>query len=518
MSEHQTRYIGRMNLAPDICYQALASRDRRFDGQFVVGVTSTGIYCRPICRVRCPKPDHCRFFSHPAAAEQAGFRPCLRCRPELAPGLAMMDARDQLAQAAMVMIDNGFLDHDGSDALARRIGISERHLRRLFRATFGVTMFDVARTRRLLLAKRLLTDTSLPVSEIALAAGFGSQRRLNALFQTHYRMSPGRLRRGERGGTADSSITLAMVYQPPLDWTAMLDFLALRQVEGLEQVEAGCWQRSLMIERDSASGRTRHSGWISVAHMAPGQLALTLPVTLVPVMGEVLNMVRHLFDLDAPMALVEAHLKGLVPASTGIRVPGAVTGFEMAVRAIVGQQITTARARRVLTELVARLGEPLAGQPGRYVFPPPAVLAAQPPEALITLGLLRIRAEAIIAVAKAMDSGALVLSPGAPVAENMAGLQEIRGIGDWTAQYVAMRALAWPDAFPAGDLVLKRAMGCRSDREAAARSAVWSPWRAYAAIRLWHAASLAAHSNHVILPLGAPEAIEPASLSEELPS
>lgn len=397
MPEHQTRYIGGMNLAPDVCYQALASRDRRFDGQFVVGVTSTGIYCRPICRVRCPKPDHCRFFTHPAAAEQAGFRPCLRCRPELAPGLAMMDARDQLAQAAMVMIDNGFLDHDSSDALARRIGVSERHLRRLFRATFGVTMFDVARTRRLLLAKRLLTDTALPVSEIAHAAGFGSQRRLNALFQTHYRMSPGRLRRGGRAGASGASITLSMAYQPPLDWAAMLDFLSIRQVEGLEQVETGCWQRSLMIEKGGPGGRIKHIGWISVVHMAPGQLALTLPVMLVPVMGEVLNMVRHLFDLDAPMALIEAHLEGL--AGTGIRVPGAVTGFEMAVRAIVGQQITTARARQVLGALVARFGEPLQEPPGRFVFPPPAVLAAQAPEALITLGLLRIRAEAIITVA-----------------------------------------------------------------------------------------------------------------------
>lgn len=518
MPEHQTRYIGGMNLAPDVCYQALASRDRRFDGQFVVGVTSTGIYCRPICRVRCPKPDHCRFFTHPAAAEQAGFRPCLRCRPELAPGLAMMDAPDQLAQAAMVMIDNGFLDHDSSAALARRIGVSDRHLRRLFRATFGVTMFDVARTRRLLLAKRLLTDTALPISEIALAAGFGSQRRLNALFQAHYRMSPGRLRRGGCAGAADSSITLAMAYQPPLDWAAMLDFLAVRQVEGLEQIETGCWQRSLMIEKDSVGGRIKHTGWISVTHVAPGQLALTLPVTLVPVMGEVLNIVRHLFDLDAPMALVEAHLKGLAPASTGIRVPGAVTGFEMAVRAIVGQQITTARARQVLEALVARFGEPLQEHPGRFVFPPPVVLAAQAPEALIALGLLRIRAEAIIAVAKAMDSGALVLSPGAPVAAGMETLLSIRGIGDWTAQYIAMRALAWPDAFPAGDLVLKRAMGCRSAREAAAISAVWSPWRAYAAIRLWHAASSAAHSNNAILPLAEPVDIEPAPSNEESPS
>ncbi|WP_456267864.1 helix-turn-helix domain-containing protein [Kushneria sp. AK178] len=476
-----------MNLAPDVCYQALASRDRRFDGQFVVGVTSTGIYCRPICRVRCPKPDNCRFFAHPAGAEQAGFRPCLRCRPELAPGLAMMDARDQLARAAMVMIDNGFLDHHDTAALAGRIGVSERHLRRLFRAAFGVTTAEVARTRRLLLAKRLLTDTDLPISEIALAAGFGSQRRLNALFQAHYRLSPSRLRRAGAGSLAGSPVTLTLAYQPPLDWTAMLDFLAARQVEALEQIEAGVWQRSLMIEKDSGSRRIVYTGWVTVAHVGPEQLALTLPVTLVPVMGEVLRIVRHLFDLDAPMPLIDSHLEELTGA--GLRVPGAVTGFEMAVRAIVGQQVSTVRARHILQALVTRLGEPLAGHPGRHVFPRPATLAGQPPDALMSLGLLRIRAEAIIAVASAMDSRSLRLSPGAPVAASMAALRDIRGIGDWTAQYIAMRALAWPDAFPAGDLVLKKALGCRSAREAAQRAACWSPWRAYAAIRLWHASS-----------------------------
>ncbi|WP_457807722.1 DNA-3-methyladenine glycosylase 2 family protein [Kushneria sp. EE4] len=478
-----------MNLAPDVCYQALASRDRRFDGQFVVGVTSTGIYCRPICRVRCPKPDNCRFFAHPAGAEQAGFRPCLRCRPEMAPKLSMMDATDQLARAAMVMIDNGFLDHDSSASLAARIGVSERHLRRLFKASLGVTMLDVARTRRLLLAKRLLTDTALPVGEIALAAGFGSQRRMNALFQHCYRLSPSRLRRCEKAGAPEPSITLSLAYQPPLNWAAMLDFLAARQVDGLETIDGGVWQRSLLIEREGSAGVVRHAGWLSVAHAGPGQLALTLPVTLVPVMGEVLRVVRHLFDLDAPMALIDAHLAACEQTGAGIRVPGAVTGFEMAVRAIVGQQVTVQRARRVLTSLVARFGEPLAGHPGCHVFPSPGVMAVQSPEALIALGLLRIRAEAIIAVARALQEGRLQLLPGAPVTASMETLLSIRGIGDWTAQYIAMRALAWPDAFPAGDLVLKKALGCRSAREAAKRAAIWSPWRAYAAIRLWQSAS-----------------------------
>ncbi|REC94390.1 Ada metal-binding domain-containing protein [Kushneria indalinina] len=498
-----------MNLAPDVCYQALASRDRRFDGQFVVGVTSTGIYCRPICRVRCPKPDNCRFFTHPAAAEQAGFRPCLRCRPELAPRLSMMDATDQLAQAAMVMIANGFLDHDSSAALAGRIGVSERHLRRLFRASFGVTMPEVARTRRLLLAKRLLSDTDLPVGEVALAAGFGSQRRLNALFQTFYRLSPSRLRRAGSTGAQAAPITLALAYQPPLDWTAMLDFLAARQIEGLERIEAGCWQRSILIEKAGSAGMVRHAGWISVTHTAPGQLALTLPVTLVPVMAEVLRTVRHLFDLDAPMPLIEAHLKALGPTGAGIRVPGAVTGFEMAVRAIVGQQITTQRARRVLAALVAQFGEPLAGSPGVYLFPSPAMLAAQPFDALIALGLLRIRAEAIIAVAWALLDNTLQLSPGAPVAANMKSLRDIRGIGDWTAQYIAMRALAWPDAFPAGDLVLKRALGCSSAGEAAKCAEGWSPWRAYGAIRLWQSASSGAIQK------GKGDEAVPAPLNEE---
>lgn len=514
-----------MNLAPDLCYQALSSRDRRFDGQFVVGVTSTGIYCRPVCRVRCPKFDHCRFFMHPAAAEQAGFRPCLRCRPELAPGLSMMDARDQLARAAMVMIDNGFLDHDSSAALAARIGVSERHLRRMFKAIFGVTMVEVARTRRLLLAKRLLTDTTLSVSEVAHAVGLGSQRRLNALFQSHYRLSPSRLRRAARAGNTCASITLSVAYQPPLDWSAMLDFLAARQIDGLEQIEAGRWQRSLLIEKDRGGERVTCAGWISVEHAGAGQLTLTLPVTLVPVMGEVLSIVRHVFDLDAPMALIESHLEGL--AGTGLRVPGAVNGFEMAVRAIVGQQITTIRARRVLAGLVARFGEPLSGSSGYYGFPTPSVMASQPCEDLISLGLLRIRAEAIIALAGAMDRGTLRLCPGAPVADTMARLCDIRGVGDWTAQYIAMRALAWPDAFPAGDLVLKRALGCDSAREAAQRASHWSPWRAYAAIRLWQQASGAAASYPAMTSpsvitspdagsrMGAQADIAPAPSSEE---
>ncbi|RKR03400.1 DNA-3-methyladenine glycosylase II [Kushneria sinocarnis] len=472
-----------MNLDFETCYQAMLSRDRRFDGWFFTGVTTTGIYCRPVCRVRQPRRENCRFFAHSAAAEQAGFRPCLRCRPERAPGLAMTDMSARLAQSAAALIESGFLDEAPMAALAGRIGVSDRHLRRIFEAHFGVSIRRFVQTRRLLLAKRLLTETRLPMTELSLAAGFGSQRRFNALFRQGYGLTPSALRR-TGGSDAGAPLCIELAYRPPLCWSALLAFLASRAIEGVESIEGECYARTVAIER---RGQWHH-GWVRVSHVPERHaLSVTLPASLYPVVAGVLSRVRRLFDLDCSPELIDAHLGELAADRPGIRVPGAFDGFEMAVRAIAGQQIRVTQARRLLSRLVEQFGEPVAGAPAglSVTFPQASRIAGLAPEALIAVGLLRQRAEAIIALACEIVAQRVSLAPLMHPAEVLPALRAIRGIGEWTVQYIAMRALAWPDAFPAGDAVLKKRLGLESARALEQYSHRWSPWRAYAAIRLW---------------------------------
>jgi AraC family transcriptional regulator of adaptative response / DNA-3-methyladenine glycosylase II len=471
-----------MNLDPDTCYQTLLSRDRRFDGWFFVGVSSTGIYCRPVCPVRTPKRQNCNFFPNVAAAEKAGFRPCLRCRPELAPGNGLLDVSARLAQAAATLIEDGFLNTASLAELAARVGVTDRHLRRIFDAEYGVSMIEFAQTQRLLLAKRLLTDTRLPVITVALTAGFGSVRRFNDLFLKQYGLNPLRFRK-ETDSHPQETITFSLGYRPPFSWSGVLAFFAHRQINGVEHIGDDTYTRVIELKRDSQN----IVGWISVTH-APQRYAIdvTVPISLTPVIAHVLGRVRRMFDLAARPDLIDMHLGDLAAELPGMRVPGTFDGFEVAVRAIVGQQISVPNARAILSRMAERFGTKLAAPVGlTTAFPSATVFADLPATVLQEAGITRIRAEAIIAVANEVSAGRIALEPLAPLDETLDSLRRIRGIGEWTVQYIAMRSLAWPNAFPDGDAVLKKQLGYTSAPALNQHAQRWQPYRAYATLHVW---------------------------------
>lgn len=470
-------------LDPQVCYAAFVARDRRFDGWFFMGVSSTGIYCRPVCPVRAPLARNCTFFNSAAAAEQAGFRPCLRCRPELAPGHAALEASERLAQAAARLIEDGYLTGRNLEDLAQRVGVTARHLRRIFEAHFGVSLIEFAQTQRLLIAKRLLTETGLPMAEVALVSGFGSVRRFNDVFQARYALNPSRLRKA-RQVPAAQSLNLELAYRPPFSWSGVLAFLAHRCIAGVERVDADSYSRAIEVEHAG----TRLSGWVRVRHAASRHaLQVEICSTLQPAIAQVLGLLRRVFDTGCRPDLVDAHLGPLAEGLPGMRVPGAFDGFEIAVRAVVGQQISVLRARQILGRIAERYGTPVAQAPEGLLqaFPTAEALARLEPEALIATGLIRIRAEAIILVAKEVAAGRIVLEPLVPLEQTLAALRQIRGIGEWTVQYIAMRALGWPNAFPHGDAVLKKYLGCSSAVQLDAHASRWAPWRAYAVVHLW---------------------------------
>ncbi len=496
-------------LQPDACYLALKARDPRFDGCFFTGVTSTGIYCRPVCRVRTPKRENCLFFTHAAQAEKAGFRPCLRCRPELAPHAprwSIQDASDVLAQQAARLLDEpeAWPDEAPSvDQLARRLGVSDRHVRRIFEARFGVSPLQYLQTRRLLTAKQLLADTDLPVTQVALVSGFASVRRFNAAFLQHYGLSPSRLRK--EGARGSGGIAVRLGWRPPYDVDAMLAFFAPRRIAGMESVEGTALARTLALH---AGGR-RHAGWL-VARFdaARHQLVLEVGDGLRDVLPLVIRRVRAAFDLDADPLAISAVLHDSFPGADGLRVPGTLNGYELAVRAVLGQQITVAAARTLAQRLVERFGEPIATPwPAlTRLFPEPQVLAAASGDALGRLGIVRQRQAAIVALAQAVAEGRLHLHAGADVPATVALLKTLPGIGDWTAQYIAMRALRWPDAFPAGDVALHKALGVQGTRQPARAaeeaSAAWKPWRSYAVIRAWATLGAASPASTIPAPAG----------------
>ncbi|MDQ7956119.1 MAG: AlkA N-terminal domain-containing protein [Pseudomonadota bacterium] len=481
----------------DACYLAMKTHDARFDGRFFTAVTSTGIYCRPVCRVKTPRRENCRFYRHAAQAEAAGFRPCLRCRPELAPRpdeaavWSTADASRLLGlQAARLMDDPAGSATGGSvAAVARRLGVSERHLRRIVEAQFGVSPLQYLQTRRLLAAKQLIADTTLPMTEVAMASGFASVRRFNAAFVSHYGLNPSALRRaGPAPGT--QGIRVRLGWRPPYDVAAMLGFFARRAIPGVEQVAGDRLARTVRV----GHGAQTRAGWLSARFdVAAGELELSVDDALAPVLPAVIARVRALFDLDADPAAIDAALHAAFPLGDGVRVPGAVDGFELAVRAVLGQQVTVAAARTLGARLVQAFGEPLATPiPGLdRLFPTPAALAAASGDALGRLGIVRQRQAALQALAHETLEGRLALHPGADVARTCAALQALPGIGDWTAQYIAMRALRWPDAFPAGDVALQKALEVTGARAAAQASEAWRPWRSYAVLRAWHAAAAA---------------------------
>lgn len=491
----------------------MQAHDRRFDGRFFVGVSSTGIYCRPVCTVRLPKPANCTFFRHAAQAESQGFRPCLRCRPELAPDAesqqtATVDSPHRLALAAARRLEESLLQGEDEAALASALGITPRHLRRVFQAEFGVSPRDYVQTQRLLLAKRLLTETTLPAAEIAFASGFPSVRRFNANFLARYRLTPSQLRKALPDGVASAEAhTFLLAYRPPYDWPALLGFLGARAIQGTEEVLTGpdpLYRRIVrlpgLLSASRAESRSdprmlaaNHRaesclGWVEVRHLAARHLfRIRVSASLAPVLPAVLARAKHLLDLRCQPHLVAEVLGPLAAPRPGLRVPGAFDGFEIAVRAIVGQQVSVAAARTLMGRLTSAFGEPYPTPFAAltHAFPRPETLAAKAPSALSALGILPARAHSIQALAQAVAAGQLHLSPSADVDTTLRALTALPGVGEWTAQYIAMRALAWPDAFPHTDLVLKKALQESSPARMLARSQQWRPWRAYAVLHLW---------------------------------
>jgi len=499
-----------MTIDGDAAYQVLLAHDARFDGRLFVGVTSTGVYCRPICRVRMPARRNCRFFASPAQAEAASFRPCLKCRPEIAPGPGLawtvMDASRTLARQAASALDEFAADGEAPSvaAIADRLGVSDRHLRRIFFAEHGVTPLQYLQTRRLLLAKQLLTDTQMPVAQIALTSGFRSLRRFNAAFVGGYRMNPTRLRRatprdaaaatakaGSAASKADGeradAITVTLGYRAPYDVAALIAFVAQRAIPGIEVAAERSIRRSV---RPAIAGAS--AGWLEVRFASDAaRVRLSFAPVLGGASGAVIAAVRRWLDLDAALETIAETLADL-PGESGLRLPGSVDAFELAVRAVLGQQVTVAAARTLARRLVERFGADIA-TPWRDVvrtFPGPADLASVPFERIAELGIIRSRAGAIQALAAQWDSLAPLLSPGASPEALVDRLRTLPGIGPWTAHYIAMRALGWPDAFPPGDVAALKAMrslfATTTQRHAEAHAESWRPWRAYALLRLWN--------------------------------
>lgn len=475
-------------LPPDAAYAALQAHDARFDGRLYVGVTSTGIYCRPVCRVRLPRRENCRFFSTAAQAEAERFRPCMKCRPELAPRAlpwTTMDASRTLAAQAAAWLDACDDAEASVEGLAAHLGITSRHLRRIFLAEHGVSPLQYLQTRRLLLAKALLTDSALPVQDVAYAAGFASLRRFNAAFLEHYRLQPTALRRAGRDGSGHAPTSrLRLGYREPYDVAGVLAFLAPRAVAGVERVEAGAITRSLALTH---AGQ-RHAGWLRVGFQRPGEVAVELSPTLWPAVGSLLPLLRRWLDLDAdPYAIATALGDASVP---GQRLPGCLDRFELTVRAVLGQQVTVAAARTLAGRFVERFGEALADAPDgcQRLFPTPERIAAATRDDIASLGIIGRRADSLIALAQAWPALAFARREGSAEAA-AAELTQVPGIGPWTAGYMLMRGWSWPDAFPPGDVVLRKALSGdgppvspKAYLEAAER---YRPFRSYAVLHLW---------------------------------
>jgi AraC family transcriptional regulator of adaptative response / DNA-3-methyladenine glycosylase II len=474
-------------------YKALLSRDRRFDGLFFVGVASTGIYCRPICPAKPPKEVNCRFYNTAQEAEQAGFRPCLRCRPELAPGSAPVDSSQRIAHLVVQKIEESTADEKSAlETIAADFELSSRQIRRVIRKELGVAPIQLILTRRLLLAKQLLTETKLSVTEIAFASGFSSLRRFNDAFTNRYGMPPTRLRRKavEDVSTVDGAgtSTLQLSYRPPYDWAGILAFLKAREMKGVEWVTEDFYARTVRL------GDAK--GWIRITQ-GEKKTALLLEFThsLAPVLPALLNRVRNLFDLNARPEIISRHLAGddvlspLVKANPGMRVPGAFSGFEMGLRAILGQQVTVKSATTVAGRLAAAFGDPIVTPFPELnrLTPAPERIAAARVDQFARLGITGARGKCIMGLAQAQASGRLSLDSGnhhSPEA-TIERLVELPGIGRWTAHYIAMRALRWPDAFPKEDIAVRNNLGGVTSKQAEAMSQAWRPWRSYAVLHIW---------------------------------
>ena len=455
-------------LSTDICYQALVSKDSRFDGKFYVGVASTGIYCRTVCTAKTPRRENCTFYPSAAAAEQAGFRPCLRCRPELAPGNSQIDAVSRLAGAAAGRIEEGALTEQSVADLALDLGVSERHLRRVIQSEFGVSPIELAQTQRLLLAKRLLTDTNLPIIDVAFASGFSSLRRFNALFKERYRLNPNQLRRQRDQDAVPETLICELAYRPPLDWAGLLAFLTQRLLPGVEVVEGNCYLRTVQIKKQR--------GWIAV-EPAKGKDALRVELcaTLAPVLLPLLTRVKRLFDLAADPEQIGQRLGDLAADRPGLRVPAAFDGWETALQTLcpVGQ----------IWKLVQTLGQPIETPFPQltHVTPTAEQVGAAAPQVWDAIAWPDAPKQRIQQLAQAVQAHQIALQPGADGEQLASFLRTELKLDESTMQYLAMRILAWPDALPTTD----PATGASIPAAHRKQSDTWRPWRAYAALHLW---------------------------------
>jgi AraC family transcriptional regulator of adaptative response / DNA-3-methyladenine glycosylase II len=482
-------------LEPDVCYRALQTRDARFDGRFFTGVTSTRIYCRPICPARTPFREHCRFFPTAAAAQQAGFRACLRCRPEIAPHSPAWRGTASTVSRAMARIAEGALDGPGAsvERLAASLGVGERQLRRLFDQHVGASPLAVAQTRRVLFAKQLLHDTRLPMASVAMAAGFGSIRRFNDTFLALYKRPPSQLRRRSITASSAAPLVLRLAYRFPFDWNALLAFFAPRAIPGVEEVRDGSYRRIVRVDD--------HVAFIAVSHL-PSRNALQVEIACdhLPALPLIASRLRRVFDLDTDTEAIAAHLSrdrslaSIVRRQPGLRTPGGWDAFEVAIRAILGQQISVAAARGLAAKLVALTTKPLSLGAGTltHAFPTAQQLAAAD---LTQLGMPAARRATITALARAAIACSDLFQAANTLEQSIARLRCIPGIGEWTAQYIALRGLHHPDAFPASDIgILRNARQLfakpLSPAQLLARSEPWRPWRGYAAQHLWSATNL----------------------------
>lgn len=507
------------------CYRAVSSRDPRFDGRFVTAVATTGIYCRPSCPAQTPKPQNVSFYRVPAAAQAAGFRACKRCRPDSIPGSPEWDVRADLTARALRLIGEGTVDMDGVGGLARRLAVSERHLHRQLVAEVGAGPLALARTRRAQTARMLLESTRMPVTDIAFTAGYGSVRQFNDGFRAAFGMAPSEVRAGqpqrpagavEPAGGSAGAIVLRLRYRPPLDIDALWAWLGTRAVPGVEELTGRTYRRTLRLPRSTA-----------IAQLTPGDghLQLRLFTEDLRDLTAAVDRARRIADLDADPDAVAQTLSAdpvlapLVARRPGLRVPGSADGFELACRAVLGQQVTVAGARTLAGRLVAAFGSPLAtpgatgtggtevpgstvpteapaaattqpAAPGvTWLFPTAADVAAATVEDLAGLGLPRSRAATLHGLAAAVADGTVTLDRGSDRADTARALLALPGVGPWTASYIAMRALGDPDALPASDLGLRRAcerLGVPGDARALEdRATAWRPWRAYGAMHLW---------------------------------
>lgn len=482
-----------MAIDQDACYEALRSKDARFDGKFFVGVSSTGIYCRSVCKAKLPKRANCTFFETAAQAEAAGYRPCLQCRPESAPGMAPVDSERALARRAARLLKEDCDSSFNMASFAGKLGYTDRHLRRAFIEEFGVSPNQYLQTCRLLLAKQLLQSTDLPIAQVTSAAGFGSQRQFNTAFKKHYGLVPSSMRRRRAGTDDPNAIELELAYRPPFAWDRLLAFLELRAIPGVEAVVDGAYWRTARIscvEGDEASG------WISVRPDVEHDRAIvTVSTSLLGALPQVIGRVRHQFDLDCDPKSIALGLDGFAKRFPqnfliGTRLPGCFDAFEMCVRAILGQQISVKGASTLAGRVARSLGRPIETPVEGLAFTFPSAsdivaLGDAGEDELGSLGIVGARCRTICRLADELASGALDLGYGADPESTIPALEALPGIGPWTAQYIAMRATGYPDAFPSTDLGVKKALDPLSKREIEDVAEGWRPWRSYATMSLW---------------------------------